>query len=345
MSDNKSELLQQLRLEKNDDEPETGGQLWKLILALGVGCLMGAVVVYVALPKYKGSPSESVTTQSPALAASEEKAKTAKQEKTASTDQKILDASGYITARQTATVSAEVMGLILGVDVEEGMKVEKGQVLARIDSTKANIALDLARAQQKTQSARIDSLKAELSEAQRELKRLTNLESAGNFSSESQLSRAMATVERLQADMASARANLEVAKLEVKRNQRLVEDHTIRAPFSGVVTAKNAQAGEIVAPSAAGGGFTRTGICTIVDMESLEIEVDVNEAYIGRVSENQKVIAVLDAYPDWQIPASVEAVIPTADRAKATVRVRIKIDQLDNRILPDMGVKVSFLKS
>jgi len=121
-------------------------------------------------------------------------------------------------------------------------------------------------------------------------------------------------------------------------------DMVIRAPFSGVALSKDAQPGEMVSPVSAGGGFTRTGISTIVDMRSLEIEVDVNESYINRVTARQPVTAVLDAYPDFEIPAKVIAVVPTADRQKATVLVRIGFNQLDPRILPDMGVKVTFLR-
>jgi RND family efflux transporter MFP subunit len=117
----------------------------------------------------------------------------------------------------------------------------------------------------------------------------------------------------------------------------------VRAPFGGIVVSKDAQRGEMVSPVSAGGGFTRTGIATIVDMASIEIEVDVNESYIARVKTGQPVTAVLDAYPDWQIPAKVRTVIPTADRQKATVKVRATFDRLDPRILPDMAVKVTFL--
>ena len=138
---------------------------------------------------------------------------------------------------------------------------------------------------------------------------------------------------------------MEVARLEVARQKEIVDDHTVKAPFSGIVTIKNAQPGEIVAPGSAGGGFTRTGICTIVDMTSLEIEADVNEAFIGRIFNDQQVRANLDAYPDWDIPASVIAIIPTANRDKATVRVRIRLDVADSRILPDMGVKIAFYGS
>lgn len=333
MSDNK-DLLQQLRLNKNQPPPRGGHFGWWIVAAAVVA---GAVwwkfapvlntpqpvaVKPAAAPKTPAAAVNSSNTGQP---------------------QKILDASGYITPRQIATVSAEVTGLIVSVDVEEGMTVKAGQVLARIDDIQARINLDLAKAQTRTREALLQSLKVDYTEAVRELKRIQNLERAGNFSSESQLTKAQTLEQKLKANIASAEADLAAAHLQVAYQQNVVEDHVIRAPFSGVVTAKNAQAGEIMSPSAAGGGFTRTGICTIVDMESLEIQVDVNEAYIGRVTEGQQVTAVLDAYPGWQIPASVIAVIPTADRAKATVRVRIRILEKNSKILPDMGVKVSFL--
>jgi multidrug efflux pump subunit AcrA (membrane-fusion protein) len=166
-----------------------------------------------------------------------------------------------------------------------------------------------------------------------------------SFSSEASRTDAMAKLQSLTANFKSADAEIVLAKIDIRRQKERLADHTIRAPFSGVVTVKNAQPGEIVSPASAGGGFTRTGICTIVDMSSLEIEVDVNESFIGRVFPGQTVQANLEAYPDWIIPASVIAIIPTADRAKATVQVRIKLKLSDHRILPDMGVKVAFLKN
>lgn len=255
----------------------------------------------------------------------------------------VLNASGYITARRIATVSSETMGLITSVRVEEGMKVKKGQVLATLDSSVATTSLQLANAQTDVLKRRIAGNRVELAEANRVLLRLKELDKS-RYSSESQITKAQSDVDRLKSLLSSAKADVKVSILRVKQQQELLDKLTIRAPFSGVVTVKNAQPGEIVAPSAAGGGFTRTGICTIVDMGSLEIEVDVNEAYIGRVKKDQKVKANLDAYPQWDIPASVIAIIPTAERAKATVRVRIRIELQDSRILPDMGVKVAFLK-
>ncbi len=331
MADNK-ELLEQLRLHKRQPEnPRRPIWLW-VVIAIVV--LAGFAFWQFRQPP--SAPAKAVPAAAPTPAS-------APARQTANGPEKILDASGYITARQIATVSAEVMGLITSVDVEEGMQVEKDQILARIDDTQARINFDLAKTRVSAQEAVLQSLRVDYAEAQRELRRVQNLENAGNFSSESQLTRAQTAAQRLQANILSAESELAAARLQVTQQQSILDDHIIRAPFAGVVTAKNAQAGEIIAPAAAGGGFTRTGICTIVDMESLEIQVDVNEAYIGRVNRDQSVSAVLDAYPDWKIPASVIAVIPTADRAKATVRVRIRILEKSSKILPDMGVKVSFL--
>lgn len=256
----------------------------------------------------------------------------------------VLNASGYITARRIATVSAEIMGLINKVTVEEGMTVEQGQVLAQLDDAIADVNLRLAQAQYHAAQVRLDSIATDISEARRVLTRINELK-GNNYSSEADRTRAQTDLANFENAYASAKAELAVEVLRVRQQQEQLDNHTIRAPFAGVVTVKNAQPGEIVAPSSAGGGFTRTGICTIVDMGSLEIEVDVNEAFIGRVFTQQRVSAKLDAYPDWAIPASVIAIIPTADRAKATVRVRIKIDSNDPRVLPDMGVKVAFLKN
>jgi HlyD family secretion protein len=220
------------------------------------------------------------------------------------------------------------------------MKVEQGQILATLDSRLADVNFDYAEAQLAVLNARRKAILVNLNEAKINYQRILK----NTYSSDAQRTSGYAAQQSLMANVESANADILVAKVETRRQQERLDNHTIRAPFSGVVTQKNAQPGEIVSPSSAGGGFTRTGICTIVDMSSLEIEVDVNESFIGRVYPGQKVRASLDAYPDWDIPASVIATIPTADRAKATVQVRIEIELQDARILPDMGVKVGFLK-
>lgn len=337
MTQNRSELLKQLKLDKSEPVAKASNRGW-LLLVVGAAVLGAWLGYFLAEPQ--PNKTKNTVEELPPQPVVEKRAL----EETGSGG-KILDASGYVTARQVATISAEVMGLILSVDVEEGMFVEKGQLLAQIDDTVAQIQLKLALAQVETFLARRDALQVEYRESQRELKRIQNLDGAGDYASESQLTKAQSVVDRLSANLRSLQAEIVVAKLQVERSQDLVHDHRITAPFAGVVTAKNAQAGEIVAPSSAGGGFTRTGICTIVNMDSLEIEVDVNEAYIGKVQKGLPVQALLDAYPNWPIPARVAAVIPTADRAKATVRVRIEILEKNSKILPDMGVKVSFLSA
>ncbi len=349
----KSDLLGQLKIDRNEKTKSGVSAGWLIVLVL-LAATSGVLVTWWFKPTDTSSgtsqaanlnnSSAAVTQEAAVNTDSEPQTATTKPEtNTAPASDRILNASGYITARRMATVSAEIMGLITDVTVEEGMSVQQGQVLAKLDDALARVNLNHAEAQVKVQVANIESIKANLAEARRILQRVTKLKDS-EFSSESAITGAQANVDSLQASLAGAQANIEVAKLEVTRQRERLDDYTIRAPFSGVVTEKNAQPGEIVAPSSAGGGFTRTGICTIVDMASLEIEVDVNEAFIGRVHTDQRVEANLDAYPDWTIPASVAAIIPTADRAKATVRVRIRIEEEDPRILPDMGVKVAFLK-
>jgi HlyD family secretion protein len=256
----------------------------------------------------------------------------------------VLNATGYVTARREATVSSKFTGRVTDVYVEEGMRVIPGQVLARLDAATPQHALRLAEAQQAAAASALNETRVRMEQARVDLERAGSLQTQ-QIQSKSDLDHARAEFNALQARLSAQNDQLSVAQRQVQLSGQDVEDAVIRAPFGGVVVSKNAQPGEMISPNSAGGGFTRTGICTIVDMDSLEIEVDVNEAYINRVSANQKVEAVLDAYPDWRIPAHVITVIPTADRQKATVKVRIAFDVKDPRILPDMGVKVAFIDS
>jgi RND family efflux transporter MFP subunit len=253
----------------------------------------------------------------------------------------LLNASGYVTARRVATVSSKISGKVMEVLVEEGMKVEAGQILARIDSSNVEKSLKLAEAQLESARKALDETSANLERAEREFRRVFQL-AADKLVSHSELDRVAADAKSLKARLAKQTADVSVAEQEVAVWKQQLDDTIIRAPFAGIVTSKNAQPGEMISPMSAGGGFTRTGICTIVDMSSLEIEVDVNESYINRVEPGQPVEATLDSYPDWRIPAKVIAIIPTADRQKATVKVRVGFEKLDPRVLPDMGVKVAF---
>jgi RND family efflux transporter MFP subunit len=254
----------------------------------------------------------------------------------------LLNASGYVTPRRRATVAAKITGRLDQVLVEEGMRVEAGQVLATLDDTDMRVRLASAQADRDATQASLADLEVNLANAERELARTEQLRAEGIATAQS-LDLARTTVASLRARIASVREQVRAADARIQVAQQDIENTIIRAPFSGMIVSKDAQRGEIVSPVSAGGGFTRTGIATIVDMSSLEIEVDVNESYIARVHPGQPVTAILDAYPDWQIPSKVRTIIPTADRQKATVKVRISFGKLDPRILPDMGVKVTFL--
>jgi HlyD family secretion protein len=253
----------------------------------------------------------------------------------------VLNASGYVTARRQATVSSKFTGKVVEVLIEEGMEVDKDQVLARLDDSNLATSYALAEAQLRSAETSLKETQALLNEARAIFARTQNLLDRG-LSSVAEMDRARAGSESLAAQLERKQADVRVAEKQLDVYRQQLDDTIIRAPFAGVVVAKNAQPGEMISPVSAGGGFTRTGIGTIVDMSSLEIEIDVNEAYINRVTPGQKIIATLDAYPDWSIPCHVIAIIPTADRQRATVEVRVGFDELDSRILPDMGVKVAF---
>lgn len=263
-------------------------------------------------------------------------------EKTDSGPRTLLNASGYVNARRAATVSSKVTGKVVEVKVEEGMKVEAGQLLAKLDDSNAAASMHLAEAQHDSAKMVAAEIAPTLEYAEKQLARFTEL-STGNSVSKADIDRTRAEAAGQRAKLERLQADIIVAEREVAQWKQQVDDNVILAPFSGIVTSKNAQPGEMISPMSVG-GFTRTGICTIVDMASLEIDVDVNESFINRVRSGQKVNATLDSYPDWQIPSKVIAIIPTADRQKATVKVRVGFDQLDPKILPDMAVKVAFLE-
>ena len=254
----------------------------------------------------------------------------------------VLDASGYVVARRMATVSSKVTGKIVDANVEEGMVVAEGQVLARLDDSLLTRQVALAEAQVETARKSLAETEVLLRQAEIDLGRTRELVES-EVGTKASLDADQASMDALAARLDRERFEVSVAERQLAIRKQELDDTVIRAPFAGVVVTKDAQPGEMISPVSAGGGFTRTGICTIVDMSSLEIEVDVNEAYINRVRQGQGVQATLDAYPDWRIAAHVITPVPTADRQKATVKVRIAFEELDPRILPDMGVKVSFL--
>jgi RND family efflux transporter MFP subunit len=320
--------LKELRIDRQEKAPQpSGGSRWPLVLLL---LLVGAAIFWF-FGRRQGVPEVRLATVRSVSASA------------ALAESSVLDASGYVTARLQATVSSKVTGKIVEVLVEEGMEVEEGQLLARLDDSIVKRQLALAVAQEKAAASTLAEIEVRLRKAELDRERSERLVEA-KVATQAQLDSDIAERDALEARLASAREDLLVAGEAVELRRQELRDTEIRAPFSGVAVSKNAQPGEMISPISAGGGFTRTGVCTLVDMSSLEIVVDVNEAYIGRVRSDMPVTATLDAYPSWHIPASVITTVPTADRQKATVEVRIAFDALDPRILPDMGVKVSFLE-
>jgi RND family efflux transporter MFP subunit len=257
--------------------------------------------------------------------------------------QTLLNASGYVTPRRRATIAAKITGRVTAVYFDEGTHVREGQLLATLDDSDVRRALEAAKADRNSAQAAIADYEVQLKNAQIELRRAEQLQKAG-VQTQQALDNATMTADSLKAKIELAKQQVAGSEARIGEAQQAVDNCTIRAPFAGIVVSKDAQVGEMVSPVSAGGGFTRTGIATIVDMHSNEFEVDVNESYIARVEPGQDVKAILDAYPDREIPSKVRTIIPSADRQKATVKVRISIPNLEkyNFILPDMGVKVSF---
>ena len=326
MSD--ADLLNALKIDRDQREDRDGARgAWPWIVAVAIAVLL-AVGAWLMLAR-RAIPVKTATAVS-AAAGSDAGA--------------VLQATGYVTARRQATVSAQITGTLTAVLIEEGDHVKRNQVLARLDDSGYKAALEAATAQAQAAHALVAQYRAQLTQDLRDAARDQTLAAQGLVSRQA--------AEQTRTVVATARAQLEAQQKQVAAADAAAEQArvnfnytVVRAPFGGVITTKDAQVGEIISPLSAGGGFTRTGVGTIVDMDSLEVDVDVSETYIGRVHPDMPAEAVLDAYPDWKIPAHVIAIVPTADRGKATIKVRVALEQKDPRIVPDMGVRVSFLEN
>lgn len=325
-----ADLLKELRIDRSAPPPSSGpGRgLWIALGAIGLIAVLGvagwAVFGRNAAPEVKTATAVAIGNGGGSAS--------------------VLDATGYVVARRMATVSAKITGKVREVMIEEGQRVEAGQIMATLDPIDADAERSLADAQLGAAQSDTVRVQAQLKEAEINANRLGTLVKQ-QLVSRSQYDQAVAERDSLRAQLLTAQRNAKVAGGRLRIADLGVDNTVVRAPFAGVVTAKAAQPGEIVSPLSAGGGFTRTGIGTIVDMDSLEVEVDVGEAFIGRVQPKMPVEATLNAYQDWKIPAEVIAIIPAADRGKATVKVRIALKTKDPRIVPDMGVRVSFLEA
>jgi RND family efflux transporter MFP subunit len=323
-----ADLLKELRIDRNAPPPPSRRGLWIGLAIAAAAVLVLALAAWALFGRDRGV--EVRTAEVAAFG-------------NGSANASVLDATGYVTARRMATVSSKITGKVREIRIEEGQHVEAGEIMATLDPVDADAQRDLAAAQVASARSQAGSVQAQLREAEANASRLGSLVKQ-QLVSKSQYDQAIAQRVSLRAQRATAQHNTKVAGDQLRIAENGVDNTIVRAPFAGVVIAKAAQPGEIVSPLSAGGGFTRTGIGTIVDMDSLEVEVDVGEAYIGRVKPKMPVVATLNAYPDWKIPAEVIAIIPTADRGKATVKVRIALNVRDPRIVPDMGVNVSFLE-
>ncbi|MCC2657406.1 MAG: efflux transporter periplasmic adaptor subunit [Panacagrimonas sp.] len=324
MKDDKSALLGSLKIERGTEDASPGGPRRRHLLLIAAGVLIAALAIVLAT-RDRTVSVRTVVARTPGAEAGS-----------------VLDASGYVVARRRATVSSKVTGKVVELLIEEGSRVEEGQVLARIDDSNLKAQLELARSQLDAARSQLAEVQVQLVEADRNLSRTREL-AGRKLLSQAALDNAQANRDTLRARIESTRRNVTVAERSVAVQQQQLDDTVVRAPFAGVITVKNAQPGEMISPLSAGGDGTRTGIGTLVDMDSLEVEVDVNENFINRVHAGQPAQSTLNAYPEWKIPSKVVAVIPTADRSKATVKVRIALELRDPRVLPDMGARVSFM--
>lgn len=315
--------LSDLKIDTDKRVKKTGGiRLFVYIFTFVIASSAIALIIYSLM----GSVEVSVVTA---------------QEVSAEGGSAVLNASGYVTARRKATVAAKITGRVTDVLVEEGDSVKKGQIIARLDDSEAKAGFEEASFEYKESQSAKSEIEVNLRDAERDLTRIKGLYENG-VAGKADLDHSEAKAESLTERHKLSKNQTESAKARIKLANEALSNCTILAPFDGVVISKDAQRGEVVSPMSSG-GFTRTGLATIVDMHSLEIEVDVNESNISGVMVGQRVDATLDAYPDWHVSAKVKAIIPAADRQKATIKVRISFESLDPRILPDMGVKVSFL--
>jgi HlyD family secretion protein len=342
MTEDKSKLLRSLTIDRGASKPERSGNRWLPVSAAIVACVV-AFGAFAAYEFRRQDPPKETASQTAQQSVAQPQTPQQQPQQPATNGKAAgnLAASGYVVARRKATVAAEITGKVVEVFIDEGMTVTEGQIVARLDSVLAERDYELARSRVETADAAVAAITADLEDASRIMTRVQTL-SQKNFATEADLTKAQARVGVLSAQLRQAKSQLETARIDAKRSGSMLDKHQIRAPFAGVVVDRSAQPGEMISPMSVG-GYTRTGICTIVDMDSIEIEVDVNEAFIGRVVAGGAVNAMLDAYPDWTIPASVIAIVPTANREKATVKVRIRFEKKDPRILPDMAVKVNFL--
>jgi HlyD family secretion protein len=255
-----------------------------------------------------------------------------------------VTANGYVAARTRASVSAKVPGRLASLTVDEGSTLKKGDIIARLENADYQAAVAEAQASLASARAQVIEARAERDQMRREAARMRNLKATNpGLIAEQDVDAAESRAAQTEARTGSAEARVEAASASLRFAQANLDNTYIRAPFAGTVLRKEAEVGEVVAPSV-GGGLTRGAVVTLADLGTLEVEVDVNEAYIARIRHEQEARITLDAYPDTSFRGTVRQVVPTADRQRATVQVKVSITDHDPRILPEMGARVDFLE-
>jgi RND family efflux transporter MFP subunit len=328
--DDRSELLERLRIDRGEGPAtRTVGRRWPVPVAIGIALLLlaGGGAAW-----FLNAGSDAVPVKTAVAAAVQSTSSSPSMGRT------LLDASGYVVALRQAQVSANLVYKVEEVLIQAGDIVKQGQVIARLDNSNTCAALEQSQVQVKQLEAALAASRMAAADIHPAfLRNQAQLKEA--LISQDAFDTAKANDDAAQQAVLVAEQNLAVARANVIVNQRYEDTTVIRAPFDGVITVKSAQPGQIVSPQFSGGG----GIATIVDMDSLEVDVDVSENFISRVHAKQPAAITLNAYPDWHIPAEVIAIVPTADRSKATVEVRVGFKQRDTRVLPEMGARVSFV--
>ena len=327
--------LSKLRINRDDPPPAVKRALGRVVWLVAAAVVIIAVVV--VLGRGSAVPAQVVTVTT-AAGGGEGAAR-------GGNGAVAVVANGYVVARTKAAVSAKIPGRLAVLNVSEGSEVQKGDIIARLDNADYAAAVGQAEAQLASAKATLIETQSDRDQLQREFVRVRDVRAQNqNLVSQQEVENAESKAQQGGARVDAQLARVAAAGAGLRVAQANLENTYIRAPFSGTVLRKEAEVGEVVAPSV-GGGLTRGAVVTMADLATLEVEVDVNEAYIARIQSSQQARITLDAYPDTAFRGAVRQIIPTADRQRATVQVKVAILDRDPRILTEMGAKVEFLQA
>jgi RND family efflux transporter MFP subunit len=326
--------LSKLRINRDDPPPAVKRALGRVLWLVGAAVVIIAAVVMIGR-RGGGVPVQVVTVSTTTGDGGRG---------TGASGSVAVVANGYVVARTKAAVSAKIPGRLAMLNVSEGSRVEKGAIIARLDNADYAAAVGQAEAGLASAKATLIEAQSDRDQMQRDYVRVRDIHAQNpNLVSPQDVENADSRARQAEARFGAQQARVDAAAASLRMAQANLENTYIRAPFSGTVLRKEAEVGEVVAPSV-GGGLTRGAVVTMADLATLEVEVDVNEAYIARIQGGQLARITLDAYPDTAFRGTVRQVVPTADRQRATVQVKVAIVDRDPRILTEMGAKVEFLE-